>query len=269
MSLNCLLYSRCLSDRSQWFFGGVVLSLPFGHVCLCIQVSTSLCCGERGVEQRTIGDLSPIDCSHRCTHSSGISVTACWAHLTPHTFRTLLLLLLLPMSESEAFHLRAVCSSSSRDRAFISISSRVTIIMYGGRDMWWWCKLAPASQQYRPSQKWILSRTQDIGITRQQTESTSRHSVTLTCPSLLCIGRNDGTAATTSREKQIKYKCACAMSCCRYLVVCSRTRMSKGTSANWRQGALSRNLLWHGNRILNKLFKSSRQSKTLNIAGNL
>jgi hypothetical protein len=98
------------SDRSQWFFGGLFCLPVWPRMCVQFQPH---CVVVKGVEQRTIGDLSAIDCSHRCTHSSGISVTACWAHLTPHTFRTLLL---LPMSESEAFHLRAVCSSS-RDRA--------------------------------------------------------------------------------------------------------------------------------------------------------
>lgn len=71
--------------------------------------------------------------------------------------------------------------------------------------MWWWCKPAPASQPAVGQAKKESYPAQDIYHTRQQTESnsTSRHSVTLTCLSLLCIGRNDGTA--TSREKQIKY----------------------------------------------------------------
>jgi hypothetical protein len=43
---------------------------------MCVQFQPH-CVVVKGVEHWTIGDLSAIDCSHRCTHSSGISVTAC------------------------------------------------------------------------------------------------------------------------------------------------------------------------------------------------
>lgn len=211
------------SDRSQWFFGGLFcLSRLATYVCT---VSTSLCCGERGGaadDWRSFGDRL---FASLYTFKWDISNRVLSASHATH----------VPDSSSSPdvriWSIPSACGlfqqQRQSDRAFISISSRVTIIIRRTREnMWWWCKPAPASQPAVGQAKKESYPAQDIYHTPTDWIELDLKTFSHTDMPVTFVYRQEWWNSDEQRETN-KIYCDARVLCCRYLVVCSRTRMSK------------------------------------------